>query len=175
MDQITKQIGELHPKNEDKQDLSVFLGTVDIHILEFRVSSFKFQHLLKCTSFIIVPEPQTRKQLQHRSTKKNFFVQLFHRIHDKLKWLMHHPVEHWSHIALQERVTVKRGAPSPGNTKPPSTALMSYKVTHRPKSFSTCFPTPKPLQKPQSSFNITKTYAPIASKELDRKTLNKSR
>jgi hypothetical protein len=102
-------------------------------------------------------------------------VQLFHRIHDKLKWLMHHPVEQWSHIAPQERVTVKRGAPSPGNTKPPSTALMSYKVTHRPKSFSTCFPMPKPLQKPQSSFNITKNYAPIASKGLDRKTLNKSR
>jgi hypothetical protein len=54
MDQITKQIGELHPKNEDKQDSSVFLGKADIHILEFRVSSFKFQHLLKCTSFIIM-------------------------------------------------------------------------------------------------------------------------
>jgi hypothetical protein len=49
----SKQIGELCPKNEDKQDLSVFLGKADIHILEFRVSSFEFQHLLKCTSFII--------------------------------------------------------------------------------------------------------------------------
>jgi hypothetical protein len=116
-----------------------------------------------------------RKQLQHQSTKTFFFVQLFYRNHDKLKWLMHHPVEQWIHIALQERVTVKRGAPSPGNTKPPSTALMSYKVTHRPKSFSTYLPTPKPLQKPQSSFNITNTYAPIASKGLDRKTVNKSR
>jgi hypothetical protein len=49
----SKQIGELCPKNEDKQDLSVFLGKADIHILEFRVSSFKFQHLLKCTLFVI--------------------------------------------------------------------------------------------------------------------------
>jgi hypothetical protein len=109
------------------------------------------------------------------STQETLLIKKVNRIYYKLKWLMHHQVEQWSHIALQERVTVKRGAPSPGNTKPPSTALMSYKVTHRPKSFSTCFPTPKPLQKPQSSFNITKTYAPIASKGLDRKTLNKSR
>ncbi len=77
MDQITKQIGELHPKNEDKQDLSVFLGKVDIHILEFRVSSFKFQHLLKCTSFIITSWISNEEAIATSINKNSFLCATF--------------------------------------------------------------------------------------------------
>ncbi len=56
-----------------KQDLSVFLGKVDIHILEFRVSSFKSQHLLKCTSFIITSWTSNEEAMEsHCSATKSY-------------------------------------------------------------------------------------------------------
>lgn len=73
MDQTTKQIGELHPKNEDKQDLSVFLGKAHIHILEFGVSSFKFQHLLNIRPSIILSWISNEEAIA-TSINKDFFL-----------------------------------------------------------------------------------------------------